>query len=364
MKIPKTIFYFLALIQVVLILGHWALFASVLFFFPSFAPYKYWLLGLLGILSVSFFSLSLAEHKSENPLVRFGYIISGVWMPTWLYFILASAASFVVFFISGGNIWYFPCLFFTAAIVLSIYGIINARVLRVIRLRVSIPNLPEYWKGKTAVLATDIHLGHVLKKGFAQKVIKKINALKPEIVFIPGDFFDGVKTDFNALAKEFKKVLAPQGIYFCSGNHEMFANYKDCEQALSSAGIHILENELTEVEGLQIAGIAYKSETMPDFEKILEALHLDRNKASILLKHVPLQLEEVRNAGFNLQLSGHTHRGQVWPGRYMTKRYYSGFDYGYKILGSLQIYISSGAGTWGPPMRTFTNSEVVEITFE
>src|SRR5581483_4104212 len=102
------------------------------------------------------------------------------------------------------------------------------------------------------------HFGHILKQGFGKKIVNKINSHKPEIVFIPGDFYDGEHTNFQELADEFKKIEAPLGIYYCSGNHEMYAGYTECEAAIKKAGIHILEDRLTEVHGLQILGLAYK----------------------------------------------------------------------------------------------------------
>ena len=119
---------------------------------------------------------------------------------------------------------------------------------------------------------------------------------------------------------------------------------------------------MVEVEGLQIAGIAYKHETMLDFAKTLTSLNLNKNKPSILLKHVPKQLEEAEEAGVSLQLSGHTHFGQIWPGNLITKRYWKGYAYGLKKYKKMQIFVSSGLGTWGPPMRLFSKSEMVKIT--
>jgi len=368
MKIPKNFFYFLAGTQVILTLSHWAMYVSLIFFFPAFLAHKYILLAVLILLSLSFLGFSILDFKYENAFVRIGYIISGVWIVSWFYLLLASVAASIVFIINDVNYPHVTLGLFIIALLVSAYGAINARIVRTVDLKIKLPNLPDYWKGKTGVLASDFHLGHVLRAGFANKVIAKINALNPEIVFIPGDYFDGVKTDFAALANLLKGVKSPQGIYFCSGNHELFAGYKECEDALRAAGIKILENEKIEVAGLQIAGAAYDHDKMHDaidnFASLLANMQLDKNKPSILLKHVPLQMEEVRDAGISLQLSGHTHRGQTWPGSLVTKKFWKGYDYGLKSMGKLQIYISSGVGTWGPPMRINSQSEIVKITFE
>lgn len=364
MKIPKQFIYFLAIAQVILILGHWALFVSLVFFFPGLQQHRHSLMLILALLSISFLSLSVAEFKSENSLLRLGYIVSSVLLVAWLYLMIAAAISAVFFLLAGKNIMPLTSSIFAGAFFLSLYGVINARVTRVVSLKIKLPNLPEYWKGKTAVLVSDLHLGHVLRRGFAEKIINKINELSPEIVFIPGDFYDGVKTNFAALAALFKKVNSPLGIYFCSGNHEIFAGYGQCEAALREAGIKILENQTEDIHGLQVAGAAYNHDVIPNFREVLSFLNLDRTKPSILLKHVPLQLKEAAEAGVSLQLSGHSHQGQVWPFRYVTQRIFKDFDYGFKKLGAMQIYTSSGVGTWGPPMRVFTKSEIIKITFE
>ena len=93
-------------------------------------------------------------------------------------------------------------------------------------------------------------------------------------------------------------------------------------------------------------------------------MNIDPSKPSILLKHIPDHREAVEKSGINFQISGHTHHGQIWPFRYITKKIFKGFDYGLKSLNNLQIYTSSGVGTWGPPLRIFTKSELIKITFE
>jgi predicted MPP superfamily phosphohydrolase len=368
MKIPTKFFYFLGFTQIILTFCHWLLYLCLLFIFPWLIPYKHALLSVLLLLSVSFLAFSFLEFKSDNIIIGVAYTLSGLWIVAWFYLLVSSLAACLAYLITSKSFPYVTSTFFIIALAVWVYGIINARILRTVELKIKLPNLPEYWKGKTAVMVSDLHLGHVLRKGFAKKIVAKINSFSPEIVFIPGDFYDGAKTDFASLANLFKEVKSPQGIYFCSGNHEMFAGYDECETALREAGITILENEKIEVNGLQIAGVAYNrnliQDTIVGFKGILEKLNLDKSKTSILLKHVPLQIEDVQGASINLMLSGHTHKGQVWPGSIVTKKFWKGFDYGFQWVGDLQIYTSSGAGTWGPPVKINSASEIVKITFE
>jgi predicted MPP superfamily phosphohydrolase len=252
---------------------------------------------------------------------------------------------------------------FALAISFCIYGIYNARILHVTEVKISLPNLPKEWKNRVAVMLSDIHLGHVLKNGFAKKIVNKISSITPDIVFIVGDFFDGDKADFTKLANEFKILKPKFGIFYVSGNHELYAGYAACEQAIRDAGINILEDSKLEIQGVQILGTAYREDTQEEARQLLKNLQFDKSKPSIYLKHVPSHITVSAEAGVSLQLSGHTHLGQIWPGRYFTKKVFNGFDYGLKALNGFQAYISSGAGTWGPPMRTLTKSEIVKITF-
>lgn len=364
MTLPKKFIWFLIIAQIFLLYASWAVYTIFLSFFPSLAGHKMPSASLLALLALLPLSTSILDYKFDGPLLRWAYIASWVWLVYTLYLGMMATICLGVFLVWGGNLQNYGLLAigFSAAIV--IYGLINARLTKITKIKVKLPNLPESWRGKTAVLVTDIHLGHVLRNGFAKKVISKINSLKPEIVFIPGDFYDGVHTGFGELAAEFKDINAPAGVYFSSGNHEMFAGYGQTEAALSGAGIHILEDQKVEINGLQIAGLAYKEETDETVSQRIKLLGLNPDRPSILLKHVPDHLPPIARAGVSLQLSGHTHHGQIWPFRYITRKIFKGFDYGLKKLGNTQVYTSSGAGTWGPPVRIFTKSEIVQITFQ
>jgi hypothetical protein len=350
-------------VQAIITALHWLLYKLMLYFLPGLSPYKVALAIVILLFSLGFGSFSSISHYHENRLIRFLYIFFGVWMIFAFYLFLGLAIALPVYLIMG---WPRELLG-TAALAISagliIYGLINARITRTIKISIKLQNLPGFWKNKTAVMASDLHLGHVLKIGFAKKIVRLINSHRPEIVFLPGDFYDGVHTNFQELANEFKHIAAPLGSYYCSGNHEMYAGYQECETALKNAGIKVLEDEKTEVEGMQILGLANKFETGESVSHRLQQMDINPNKPSILLKHIPSHLHVVEKYPVSLQLSGHTHLGQIWPFRYITKKVFKGYDYGFKQFGGLQIFTSSGAGTWGPPLRIFTKSEIVKITF-
>ena len=127
----------------------------------------------------------------------------------------------------------------------------------------------------------------------------------------------------------------------------------------------MLSNEKVEVDGLQIIGVPYRNATQGGhFASVLHGIRLDRDRASILLTHAPDHPEVAEAAGVSLQLSGHTHLGQFIPWSWMARRIYRQFVYGLSRIGKMQVFTSSGAGTWGPPLRLGSNPEIVVLEFE
>jgi len=159
--------------------------------------------------------------------------------------------------------------------------------------------------------------------------------------------------------------VAPHGVYFVAGNHEQFADDSKYLQAIAAAGVRVLSNEKVEVEGLQIIGVPYRNAAQgAPFAAVLHGIRLDRGRASILLTHAPDHPEIAEAAGVSLQLSGHTHLGQFIPWSWMARRIYRQFTYGLSRIGKMQVFTSSGAGTWGPPLRLGSNPEIVMLEFE
>jgi len=256
-------------------------------------------------------------------------------------------------------------LWLDVAIAVGIYGLLNARHVRTRRIGVQLDTLPQSWRGRRALLISDLHLGHVNGSAFSKRIAAMAARLNPDMILFPGDVFDGAKTDPDRLAAPFKQLSPPFGMYFSTGNHDEFGDTPHFLDALKQAGIRVLSNEKVIVDGLQIVGVPYHDTTFPiRLRATLESLSLDRNAASILLNHVPNRLPIVEEAGISLQLSGHTHGGQLFPFTWLTRRVFGKFTYGLHSFGSLKVYTSYGAGTWGPPMRVGTTPEMVLLTFE
>lgn len=362
---------FVSIIQTFLFLVHIAIYATWTFFWGASDFSRVVQLRIaLAILSVSFVAASLLAHQYFNPLVRTVYTVASVWLGLVNFFFLAACASWVVYGV--------PLLFgvhlekhaiaavcFSLGLVAGIAAIVNAAWTRVVRITVKLPNLPAAWRGRTAAVVSDLHLGHVRNTGFLRRIVRKLSQLRPDVLFIPGDMYDGTTANLEALAKPWAEFSAPLGSYFITGNHEQFFNPSKYLNAVRQSGIRVLENEKIILDGLQIVGVHDRdSANVERFRSILRQADLDRNVASILLVHNPNHLPVAAEAGISLQLSGHTHRGQFFPFTEIVSRIYGKLAYGLNRFENLQVYTSCGAGTWGPPMRLGSNPEIVLIQFE
>jgi predicted MPP superfamily phosphohydrolase len=256
-------------------------------------------------------------------------------------------------------------LLYGAAVVTGLYGVFNATWTRITRTTVRLANLPEAWRGRTAALISDLHLGHVRNGSFLRRMVAKILREKPDAIFIAGDLYDGTAIDAGRAAQPLRKLAAPHGVYFVAGNHEQFGDDSKYLHAIEAAGVRVLSNEKVEADGLQIIGVPYRHAVHDGhFASVLRGIGLDSDRASILLTHAPDNPKVAEAAGVSLQLSGHTHLGQFIPWSWMARRIYRQFVYGLSRIGKMQVFTSSGAGTWGPPLRLGSNPEIVMLQFE
>jgi uncharacterized protein len=200
---------------------------------------------------------------------------------------------------------------------------------------------------------------------FLRRMVAKILREEPDAIFIAGDLYDGTAIDAKQAAAPLSQLTAPHGVYFVAGNHEQFGDDSKYLHAISASGVRVLSNEKVEVDGLQIIGVPYRNAAQDGhFASVLRAIALDRGRASILLTHAPDHPEIAEAAGVSLQLSGHTHLGQFIPWSWMARRMYRQFVYGLSRVGNMQVFTSSGAGTWGPPLRLGSNPEIVVLEFQ
>jgi uncharacterized protein len=363
----RRLFFFIAVIQSILFLGHYFLFKT--WTFGQIAPDGPWLPVTLGVLSVSFTLASVLAFSYTNRPVRALYKASSVWLGLLSFLFLAAISTWVLFGITALLRIALPFhltaqILFAIALITGLYGLFNASWTRVTRIRVQLENLPNAWRGRTAALVSDVHLGHVRNGNFLQRLILKILREKPDAIFIAGDLYDGTAIDATKAAAPLSQLTAPHGVYFVAGNHEQFGDDSKYLNAVAAAGVRVLHNERVEVDGLQLVGVPYRNATSThDLASTLGQIPLDRDRASILLLHAPDHPHIAEAAGFSLQLSGHTHLGQFIPWSWMARRIYRKFVYGLSRIGKMQVFTSSGAGTWGPPLRLGSNPEIVVLEF-
>jgi predicted MPP superfamily phosphohydrolase len=370
-SLRNRIAIFVAIIQSILFLGHWFVYETWIHFWGALqGAFSTIVPVIVALLSISFVCASLLAFRSYNPAVRVFYKIASVWLGMLNFFFVAACSCWIAYGVvrlvhlrvSRPAI---AATFFALALLVSIYGIINAASIRVKRITVKLRGLPASWQGRVAALVSDAHLGHVRGAGFITRVVSTLRESGAEIVFISGDLFDGTKADLNLLAAPWKKLSPRFGSYYVTGNHEEFTDPTKYLDAVSHSGIRVLKSEKVIVDGLQIVGVHYHDSTDPrHFRATLQNINVDRDRASILLTHVPQALQTAESEGISLQLSGHTHRGQMFPFTWFTSRIFGEFTYGLHRFGGLSVYTSSGVGTWGPPLRVGTFSEIVLIQFE
>jgi predicted MPP superfamily phosphohydrolase len=369
LRVPlRRIISFLMVFAMILLAGNWFVCATWNHF-RGIAAMPAWQLALLA-LTLLFIATTILGRRHSNFCLRLGYRISAIWLGVLNYCCLAAIACWICSATAAALSFHIEpkriaAAFFGAAIVTSIYGLGNASRLRVTRLTVKLANLPVNWRGSSVALVTDLHLGNVRGAGFTRRVVARLRQLQAEAIFISGDLFDGSKADLDALLEPWKNISAPMGIYFVTGNHEEFTDRAQYLNAAARAGLRVLNNEKVEINGLQIVGIHDAELHDPQlFRRLLQDVGLNRKAASILLAHQPVNLAIPEGAGLSLQLSGHTHGGQIWPWTLVAARVHGRFNHGLNPFGKLLVLTSNGVGTWGAPMRVGTISEIILIRLE
>jgi predicted MPP superfamily phosphohydrolase len=367
----RPLITFVVIIQTVLCLTHLFLYTTWTFSLAqSDAHGALWIKLLLGFLSVSFVAASLLAFRYTNAVVRALYTAAAVWVGLLSFLFFAAVSSWIIFgvaHVAGLDINFHRTVewLFGVAVLTGLFGVFNASWTRITRTTVRLANLPATWRGRKAALISDVHLGHVRNGSFLRRMVRNILKEKPDAIFIAGDLYDGTAIDAGRAAEPLNKLTAPHGVYFVAGNHEQFGDDSKFLHAIAAAGVRVLSNEKVEADGLQIVGVPYRNATQDArFASVLDGIQLDRDRASILLTHAPDRPEIAEAAGVSLQLSGHTHLGQFIPWSWMARRMYRQFVYGLSRIGKMQVFTSSGAGTWGPPLRLGSNPEIVMLQFE
>jgi hypothetical protein len=240
------------------------------------------------------------------------------------------------------------------------------------RVRVRLGRLPHAQHGLTIVQITDLHVGPTIGREIVEDIVARTNALTPDIVAITGDLVDGSVSELRDAVAPLANLRARHGVFFVTGNHEYFSNADAWLNELPRLGIRVLANERVSIgEGeasFDLGGIEDRSAhrygrptTEAALARALEGR--DAKRELVLLAHQPRSMLDAAPYGVGLQISGHTHGGQIWPFGYLV-RLQQGFFPGLHRHGDAQIYVSRGTGYWGPPMRLAEPAELTHLTLE
>lgn len=289
---------------------------------------------------------------------------SGLWIALMFYTILAGAAQLLLYIagrLSGvalphGKI---ALLLLVCGACFTVWGAWRAQSPVLRQEKIVTSKLPADSSCRVLFL-TDLHLGQVNGRAYSERLVRRVNALEPDLIVIAGDILDEqqVYVDKQGGLEPLKELRSKYGVYMCYGNHDYIDRPELWQKKLQQAGIRVLRDKSVIVDGrIKLTGLEDYSRRRGDGS--IFALSDGNDKYySILLDHQPRRFAAAQQAGYDLYLAGHTHTGQLWPNRWVTRRMYL-LDYGRAEFGAMTAVTSGGYGYWGPPVRTETAPEYV-----
>ena len=284
-------------------------------------------------------------------------LLGYIWFGFATYFLLGAIASHIAVAF-GVSVQRAAQLGAGASIVVVVGGLLNvARGPVARRVRIPIARLPV--DRYTIVQLTDVHIGNTIGREFAEVLVQRVNELRPDLIVITGDLYDGKLSELRPHIEPLRGLRARDGVYAVTGNHEYYWNVEPWLQHLRSLGIVVLRNEhVTVANTLELAGV----DDVTAHEDVNAAV-AGRNPELplVLLAHHPRTITRAMTAGVDLQLSGHTHGGQMLPWGYLARLWDPKVS-GLARFGRTWLYVSDGTGYWGPPLRVGTRCEISAIT--
>jgi predicted MPP superfamily phosphohydrolase len=341
-----------------------------------------WIYATVMLLLVfSFVGVQFLKRSFDSPVIDFFWLLGSLWLAALLYLFFSVVLIDLVRVILRGfgekPVWLYAhygmvkfvlfCSLTVGTVALLSVGYYNATRPKVNTVNIEINKQATGRSNLNIVMASDLHLGCINGRSALQRWVNTINDLHPDIVLLPGDVFDD--NPAAVMRKQLGDILAdikaPLGVYFASGNHEGYGNLPQAVGYLKAHHVQVLLDEAVLVDssfylvGRLDRSVERDSVRRKSLQELMETVP-DTEKPVFLLDHQPVKLEEAVNAGIDLQVSGHTHRGQLWPLSLLTKRIYE-LEWGYLRKGDTHFYVSQGVGTWGPPVRLGTRSEIVQL---
>ncbi|NLB63221.1 MAG: metallophosphoesterase [Fibrobacter sp.] len=344
-----------------------------------------WLIMLVLLLSVVVAMLLSRSDLLGNFFADKFIWLGFVWFGFMFLFTIATFASDLV----GCGIWlaakwlpvsadlWIPRVriaFYGITLILGVTALIEgAKLPKIEEIPVSIANLPQEFEGYRIAHLTDTHIGPILRESWAQQLVEITNSAKPDLIVHSGDIIDGSVEKVGPMVRPLTELRAPDGVLFVSGNHEVYSLSKPWLRHLKSLGLYLLDNKHIVVKrgesSIVVAGISDKHSgkdslsMAPDPGQAFKNAPPAAQAPRIFLAHQPNQAESAQGYDIALQLSGHTHGGQFWPFHhfiYLQQPIRAGFG----KIGDIRVFVSNGAGFWGPPMRLFAPAHIPVLVLQ
>lgn len=375
----KNFIIFISLVLVVYGLINFYIFIRGWQAIPKDSSLRIYYLVIFLFLSISYIAGRALERNSISPLSSSLIWIGSFWLGMMVYFLFGVILLDILRLINHFT-GLFPAIlvrdwtktkFITAialtaiVIITVVAGRINAITPRVFTMNIKVGKKADPLKSLNIVAASDIHLGTIIGNGRLNYLVNKINSMNPDIILLPGDIVD---EDLGPVIKQnlgetLKKLNSRYGVYAITGNHEFYGGVEAATRYLTDHGIEMLRDKTLKInDSFYLIGREDRTLNQVRKRKTLQELmaDVDKSKPVIMMDHQPFELDEAVQSGVDLQLSGHTHHGQLWPFNFITNRVYE-VSWGFKKKENTNIYVSSGFGGWGPPIRLGNRPEIVNI---
>lgn len=349
---------------------------------PEGSPMKMWIILGVSFMAIAFIAGRFLERISVNTFTATLIWIGSFWLGIMVYLLLQlvlidllrllnMAFGFIPSFSDPEKVRKVIAISIVSITVLIVLlGHINTWFPVVRNYELKIEKQGGQMKDLHIVAFSDVHLGTAIEKRHLSIIVKKVNALNPDIILIPGDIIDEdiAPVIHNNVGGILTQLKAKLGVFAVTGNHEYIGGVMASKNYLKDHGVELL-NDTAQLINNSFYLVGREDLTIKQFtngkrkalSEIMEGI--DDSKPIILMDHQPFKLEIAEQNGIDLQLSGHTHHGQLWPFNYITNMVYE-LSWGYKKKGSTHYYVSSGIGGWGPPIRTVNRPEIISIKLQ
>jgi predicted MPP superfamily phosphohydrolase len=356
----KVIYFMIGFVAIsILFFAHFYIYTRIL---KLFKINKILLIFILSFLTLSFILMSIIVRNTNNIITDGLYSISATWLGVLLFLLIGFALVDLIVFgfkLAGINLSYKIAgnIMLSLVLIITLYSLINAEKIQVTKVNFEFDNLKKDIK---IVQLSDIHVGVIHSEAYLKKIVNATNKLNPDFVLITGDLFDGEGEVSEKTIAPLKDLKSKYGVYFVTGNHENYFGLDKSLELVRSQNITVLRNEEINVDGIQLIGQDYPLEEFGNKTEILKGINVNKSKVSVFMYHDPAGFKQAAEKGISLQLSGHIHKGQILPFE-LLERIFIKYVSGTYESNNSYLFVSQGVGTWGPPMRFGSKSEIVEI---